>query len=92
MDERELQAARLRVEELRSAINHHNYRYHVLDDPEISDGEYDRLIRELRELEARHPELITPESPTQRVGGEPAFPRSRSSRFDTRTDRAAGRR
>ena len=72
MDERELQAARLRVEELRSLINYHNYRYHVLDDPEIADAAYDRLMRELRQLEERHPELITPDSPTQRVGGEPA--------------------
>jgi DNA ligase (NAD+) len=72
MDERELQAAKLRVEELRTQINYHNYRYHVLDDPEVSDAEYDRLMRELRGLEERHPELITPDSPTQRVGGEPA--------------------
>jgi DNA ligase (NAD+) len=72
MDERELQAAKLRVEELRTQLNYHNYRYHVLDDPEIADAEYDRLMRELRELEGRHPELITPDSSTQRVGGEPA--------------------
>jgi DNA ligase (NAD+) len=72
MDERALQAAKLRVEELRSQINYHNYRYHVLDDPEIADAEFDALMRELRELEAAHPELITPDSPTQRVGGEPA--------------------
>ncbi len=71
MDEHELQTARLRVEELRAQVNYHNYRYHVLDDPEIADAAYDRLLRELRELEARHPELITPDSPTQRVGGEP---------------------
>ena len=72
MDERELQAARLWVEELRSLITYHNYRYHVLDDLEIADAAYDRLMRELRQLEERHPELITPDSPTQRVGGEPA--------------------
>ncbi|MCG8435629.1 MAG: NAD-dependent DNA ligase LigA [Gammaproteobacteria bacterium] len=60
-----------RVETLRQQINHHNYRYHVLDDPEVSDSEYDRLLRELQELELRHPELITPDSPTQRVGAEP---------------------
>ncbi|MBI2761736.1 MAG: NAD-dependent DNA ligase LigA [Chloroflexi bacterium] len=71
MDERALQQAKPRVEELRSQINYHNHRYHVLDDPEISDAEYDRLMRELRALEAEHPDLITPESPTQRVGGEP---------------------
>ena len=48
-----------RVEELRQQINYHNYRYHVADDPEITDGEYDALMRELRELEAEHPELWT---------------------------------
>jgi len=61
-----------RVEELRSQINEHNYRYYVLDAPVISDAQYDKLLRELQELEARHPELITPESPTQRVGAAPA--------------------
>ena len=71
-EERELSRAKLRVEELREQINYHNYRYHVLDDPEISDVEYDELIRELRELEDRFPELITPDSPTQRVGARPA--------------------
>jgi DNA ligase (NAD+) len=71
-DERDLAEAELRVEELRELINHHMYRYHVLDDPEISDAEYDELIRELRSLEDRFPELITPESPTQRVGAAPA--------------------
>ena len=60
-----------RVEELRQQINYHNYRYYVLDDPEIPDSEYDRLMRELQELEAKYPELITPDSPTQRVGAEP---------------------
>lgn len=61
-----------RIEELRTQINHHNYLYYVLDRPEIPDAEYDRLLRELQELESRHPELITPDSPTQRVGAEPA--------------------
>ena len=60
------------LEKLRREIEYHNYRYYVLDDPEISDAEYDALERELRQLEASHPELITPDSPTQRVGGEPA--------------------
>ncbi len=60
-----------RVEELCSRINHHNYRYYVLDSPEISDAEYDELMRELRELEAEHPELVTPDSPTQRIGAPP---------------------
>lgn len=61
---------RQRVEKLRQLIRHHDYLYYVLDAPEISDAEYDALMRELRELEAAHPELITPDSPTQRVGGE----------------------
>jgi DNA ligase (NAD+) len=61
---------------LREQIEHHNYRYYVLDDPEVPDSEYDRLFRELQALEARYPDLIVPESPTQRVGGKPldAFP------------------
>ncbi|MCY4390643.1 MAG: NAD-dependent DNA ligase LigA [Chloroflexi bacterium] len=63
--------ARLRSEELRSLINHHNHRYYVLDAPEVSDGEYDELMNELRALEAAFPELITPDSPTQRVGAAP---------------------
>jgi DNA ligase (NAD+) len=67
----DVQAVQERVEELRRLINHHNYRYHVLDDPEISDGEYDALMRELRALEAEHPELQSPDSPTQRVGAAP---------------------
>lgn len=61
-----------RLETLREKINHHNYRYHVLDSPEISDEEYDRLFDELVELEKKHPELVTPDSPTQRVGAEPS--------------------
>jgi DNA ligase (NAD+) len=60
-----------RAEELRRQIAHHDHRYYVLDDPEISDPEYDDLLRELRDLEEEHPELRTPESPTQRVGGTP---------------------
>ncbi len=63
----ELQA---RVAELRDLLAYHNYRYYVLDDPEIPDVEYDRLFRGLQELEEKYPELITPDSPTQRVGGE----------------------
>jgi DNA ligase (NAD+) len=62
---------RARVEELRRQLEHHNYRYYVLDDPEIGDDQYDALINELRTLEAEHPELVTPDSPTQRVGDEP---------------------
>jgi DNA ligase (NAD+) len=60
-----------RAEQLRSEIEHHNYRYYVLDDPEITDAGYDRLFRELVGLETAHPELITPNSPTQRVGARP---------------------
>jgi len=60
-----------RIEELRETINHHNYRYYVLDSPEISDAEYDELMKELRQLEAEHPGLVTPDSPTQRVGAPP---------------------
>jgi len=70
--ERELAAAKPRVEELREQLNYHAYRYYVLDDPEVSDAEYDELMRELRELEEKFPELITPDSPTQRVGVTPA--------------------
>jgi DNA ligase (NAD+) len=60
-----------RVAELRAALEDANYRYHVLDAPTIADAEYDRLLRELDELEAAHPELLTPDSPTQRVGATP---------------------
>lgn len=60
-----------KLEQLRATISHHDYRYYVLDDPEISDAEYDRLFRELVDLESANPELITPDSPTQRVGGVP---------------------
>ena len=60
-----------RVRALREQIDYHNYRYYVLDDPEIPDSEYDRLMRELQELEAAHPELVSPDSPTQRVGAQP---------------------
>src|SRR5579862_376908 len=70
--EDELAAARGRVDELRARIEHHNYRYYVLDAPEISDGEFDVLLRELAELERQFPTLLTPDSPTQRVGGAPS--------------------
>jgi len=59
------------IEELRQRIQYHNHRYYVLDDPEISDAEYDRLMRELLDLEQRYPQYITADSPTQRVGGAP---------------------
>lgn len=60
-----------RIRQLRELIHYHNHRYYGLDDPEISDAEYDRLMRELAELEQRYPDLVTPDSPTQRVGGAP---------------------
>src|SRR6516164_1626777 len=60
-----------RAEELRRLINHHNYKYYVEAMPEISDKEFDKLLEELKELEAKHPDLVTPDSPTQRVGGQP---------------------
>ena len=61
-----------RIADLRRQIERHDYRYYVLDDPEVPDATYDALMRELGELEVAHPELVTPESPTQRVGGRPA--------------------
>src|ERR1700683_5031256 len=59
------------LEDLREKLHHHEYLYHVLDQPEISDAEYDRMMRRLKELEAAHPELVTPDSPTQRVVVKP---------------------
>ncbi|MGA2607613.1 MAG: NAD-dependent DNA ligase LigA [Terriglobia bacterium] len=69
------------IEKLRNDIRYHEYRYYVLDNPEISDFEFDKLMRRLQELEAQNPELVTPDSPTQRVGGQPAeeFPKVRHS-------------
>ncbi|MDP8967485.1 MAG: NAD-dependent DNA ligase LigA, partial [Actinomycetota bacterium] len=64
-------AAEARAAELREQLHHHGHRYYVLDDPEIGDDEYDALLDELRAIEAAEPELVTPDSPTQRVGGEP---------------------
>jgi len=61
-----------RAAELREQLKQHDYRYYVLDDPSVSDAEYDRLMMELRALEAKHPELVTPDSPTQRVSGAPS--------------------
>ena len=60
-----------KITELRTTLRHHEYLYHVMDAPEIPDAEYDRLMRELRALEEQHPDLITPDSPTQRVGAAP---------------------
>ena len=66
-----LEEAKKRITELRALINHHSYQYYVLDNPEIADAEYDVLIRELRQLEEQYPQLITADSPTQRVGAAP---------------------
>jgi len=60
------------IKDLREQIREHNYRYYVLDDPVVSDAEYDRLMRHLERLESEHPELVTPDSPTRRVGAAPA--------------------
>jgi len=60
-----------KIEALREKIRHHEYRYYVLDDPEITDADFDKLMNELKRLEAEHPQLVTPDSPTQRVGGKP---------------------
>ncbi|MEQ1871338.1 MAG: NAD-dependent DNA ligase LigA, partial [Vicinamibacterales bacterium] len=60
-----------RIRELRDAIRHHEERYYIHDDPQISDEEFDRLLHELERLEGEHPELVTPDSPTQRVAGRP---------------------
>jgi DNA ligase (NAD+) len=69
---RSAESPRHEVDRLRREIDDHNHRYHVLDDPEITDAEYDRLFRRLEKLEAAHPDLVTPDSPTQRVGATPA--------------------
>jgi len=66
-----LDKEKARIEELKRLINHHNYRYHVLDSPEISDAEYDELMRELKQLEEEFPQFLRPDSPTQRVGAAP---------------------
>jgi DNA ligase (NAD+) len=66
-----MEQERQRLEELRRLVRYHDYRYYVLDSPEISDTAYDALFRELQEIEARHPDWVTPDSPTQRVSGEP---------------------
>ena len=67
-----MKAHEKRARELRARIDEANYRYHVLDDPQISDADYDALLRELLDLEEAHAEVRTPDSPTQRVGGAPA--------------------
>ncbi|OPL12355.1 MAG: DNA ligase (NAD(+)) LigA [Firmicutes bacterium ML8_F2] len=77
MSEKELNKARERAAELRCLLEEHNYRYHVLDEPVIADDEFDRLMKELQEIENKYPELQVPDSPTRRVGGKPL------SSFDT---------
>ncbi|GAJ06397.1 unnamed protein product, partial [marine sediment metagenome] len=67
----DLDKVKERIEQLREQINYHNYRYYVLDSPEVSDAEYDELMRELKQLEEKYPQFITPDSPTQRVGAAP---------------------
>jgi len=67
----DLNRVKPRVDQLRAEINRHNYLYYVLDSPEISDAEYDDLMRQLKELETKYPQLLTPDSPTQRVGAAP---------------------
>jgi DNA ligase (NAD+) len=68
---KDINKTKQRIAELREIINHHNYRYYVLDSPEISDSEYDELMKELRQFESEHPELVATDSPTQRVGAPP---------------------
>jgi DNA ligase (NAD+) len=82
-----------RIDELRSELRRHEHLYYVLDAPEISDAEYDALMNELKRLEAAHPELVTPDSPTQRVGGKPAegFAKVRHSRPMLSLDNAYSR-
>src|SRR5690625_7363911 len=75
--------SRSRIEQLRKQLEDHNHRYYVLEDPKISDAQYDRLLRELERLESEHPEWITPDSPSQRVGAPPA------SGFETAEHRTA---
>lgn len=67
-----LEKVKIRILELRKLLNEYSYYYYVLDEPRVPDAEYDRLFRELQNLEVKHPELITPDSPTQRVGSRPA--------------------
>src|SRR6202158_4983156 len=64
-------AAERKIESLREKIRHHEYLYYVLDHPEISDADFDKLMQQLKSLEAERPSLVTPDSPTQRVGGKP---------------------
>ncbi|KAB8129859.1 NAD-dependent DNA ligase LigA, partial [Gracilibacillus oryzae] len=67
----DIQEAQARLESLREILNQYNYEYHVLDKPSVPDAEYDQKMQELRQIEEEFPELVTPYSPSQRVGGEP---------------------
>jgi len=72
MEDRSSEELQKQLNDLRDEINFHNYRYHVLDSPVISDYEYDQLMLKLQRIESEHPELVTPDSPSQRAGAEPA--------------------
>jgi DNA ligase (NAD+) len=72
MPKDDLKRARAESDSLREQINRHNHLYYVLDNPELTDAEYDALMRRLEVLETEHPELLTPDSPTQRVGAQPS--------------------
>lgn len=71
IDMADIDTIKRQLTDLKQQINYHNHRYYVLDNPEISDSEYDALMRELKQIEDAHPSLVTPYSPTQRVGAEP---------------------
>ena len=78
-----------RIAELREQIHHHDYLYYIEARPEVSDAEYDALMRELRELEAAFPDLVSADSPTQRIGGTPMASRRRRAAPDVSLRRAA---
>ena len=67
-----LEEIKAKIDSLKTEINHHNYRYYVMDNPEVSDAEYDALLRELKTLEEQYPQLVTADSPSQRIGAAPA--------------------
>ena len=79
-----------RIEELRARIRHHEERYYIHNDPEIADEEFDRLLHELERLEAEHPDLVTADSPTQRVAGRPVEGFVTSARVDRVENSARG--
>src|SRR5215208_4830627 len=81
-----------RADELKRQLAHHNHRYYVLDDPEVGDDVYDALLDELRAIERDHPELVTPDSPTQRVGAEPVSRLEKVTHLQPMYSRARGSR